>query len=88
LDGDGLTVATVVSATTGGIAGTDVLAALAAYGQQLNATDPDDDLVGGMTDMLTCSCARLYGKRRSAEERAARIKAEAAAAEPTSAGRG
>lgn len=49
-----------------------VEAALSAYGRRLVVLDngeADDDLVRDMVDVLTSSCARLYG-RRSARKRA------------------
>jgi predicted site-specific integrase-resolvase len=49
--------------------------ALAAQGRDLIVVDPaelDDDLVRGMTEILTSVCARLYGKR-AAENRARRM---------------
>ena len=52
-----------------------VEAALAAQGRELvvvDAAEVDDDLVPDMTDMLTSFCARLYGKRASAN-RARRV---------------
>ena len=51
-----------------------VEAALAAQGRRLLVADPsevDDDLVRDVTEILTCLCARLYG-RRAAANRAAR----------------
>ena len=52
-----------------------VEAALAAKGRELVVLDPaelDDDLVRDMTEILTSFCARLYGKRASAN-RAKRV---------------
>lgn len=52
-----------------------VEAALAAQGRDLVVVDPaevDDDLVRDMTEILTSFCARLYGKRASAN-RARRV---------------
>jgi|SRR5579875_2203847 len=49
-----------------------VEAALSAHGRHLVVLGPgeaDDDLVRDMTEVLTSSCARLYG-RRSAKNRA------------------
>ncbi|MFI7575812.1 IS607 family transposase [Micromonospora sp. NPDC049497] len=46
-----------------------VEAALAAQGRRLLVVDPavvDDDLVGDVTEILTSSCARLYGRRAAA----------------------
>jgi predicted site-specific integrase-resolvase len=57
-----------------------VEAALAAYGRELVVVDSaevDDDLVRGMTEILTSVCARLYGKRAAAN-RAKRAVAAAA----------
>jgi predicted site-specific integrase-resolvase len=51
-----------------------VQAALSAQGRRLlvvDASEVDDDLVGEVTEILTCLCARLYG-RRGAADRAAR----------------
>jgi predicted site-specific integrase-resolvase len=51
-----------------------VEAALQAQGRRLLVADPsevDDDLVRDVTEILTCLCARLYG-RRAAANRAAR----------------
>lgn len=52
-----------------------VEAALCAQGRELVVLDPaelDDDLVRDMTEILTSFCARLYGKRASAN-RARRV---------------
>ncbi|MDA8046764.1 MAG: IS607 family transposase [Actinomycetota bacterium] len=52
-----------------------VEAALEAQGRELVVVDPaevDDDLVRDMTEILTSFCARLYGKRASAN-RARRV---------------
>ncbi|MCP3782851.1 IS607 family transposase [Micromonospora sp. A3M-1-15] len=46
-----------------------VEAVLAAQGRPLLVVDPaevDDDLVGGVTEILTSLCARLYGRRAAA----------------------
>ncbi|MEU8421713.1 IS607 family transposase [Micromonospora sp. NPDC048835] len=46
-----------------------VEAALAAQGRRLLVVDPaevDDDLVRGVTEILTSLCARLYGRRAAA----------------------
>jgi len=51
-----------------------VEAALSAQGRRMAVVDPsgaDDDLAGDVTEILTCLCARLYG-RRAAGNRAAR----------------
>ncbi len=56
-----------------------VEAALAAQGRELVVVDTaevDDDLVRGMTEILTSMCARLYGKRAAAS----RVKRAIAAA--------
>jgi predicted site-specific integrase-resolvase len=47
-----------------------VEAALAAQGRHLLVVDPaevDDDLVHDVTEILTCLCARLYGRRAAAD---------------------
>ena len=49
-------------------------AALAASGRRLVVLDPEEttsDLVGDITEVLTWTCARLYGQR-AAKNRAAR----------------
>ncbi|MCX5336628.1 IS607 family transposase [Streptomyces sp. NBC_00140] len=54
-------------------------AALSASGRRLVVLDPTesaDDLVCDITEVLTCMCARLYG-RRAAKDRAARAVAVA-----------
>lgn len=43
----------------------------------IDAEEVEDDLVRDMTDVLTCFCARLYG-RRSAANKARRALAAAA----------
>ena len=58
-----------------------VEAALAAQGRRLLVVDPagvDDDLVRDVTQILTCLCARLYGRRATAN-RASRAVAAATA---------
>jgi predicted site-specific integrase-resolvase len=63
-----------------------VEAALAAQGRELVVVDSaevDDDLVRGMTEILTSMCARMYGKR-AAQNRAKRALA-CAAEEPQAA---
>jgi predicted site-specific integrase-resolvase len=55
-------------------------AALSAQGRTLRVVDPGDvdhDLVRDMTEVLTCLCARLYGKR-AARSRAKKALAAAA----------
>lgn len=49
----------------------------AVYARVSSADQKDDDLVGGMTEILTSMCARRYGKR-AAENRAERALAAAA----------
>ena len=64
-----------------------VQAALAAQGRELVVVDNaevDDDLVRGMTGILTSMCARLYGKRAAAN-RAERALAAAATRDPEAA---
>jgi len=58
-----------------------VQAAFAAQGRELVVVDSaevDDDLVRGMTEILTSMCARLYGKR-AAQNRVTRAITAAAA---------
>jgi predicted site-specific integrase-resolvase len=62
-----------------------VEAALAAQGRKLLVMDPagaGDDLVRGVTEILTSLCARRYG-RRAAADRAARAVAAATAGDPS-----
>ena len=57
----------------------NVQAALAAQGRELvvvDAAQVDDDLMRGMTEILTSMCARRYGKR-AAQNRAQRAGAAA-----------
>ena len=64
-----------------------VQAALAAQGRELVVVDNaevDDDLVRGMTGILTSMCARLYGERAAAN-RAERALAAAATRDPEAA---
>jgi predicted site-specific integrase-resolvase len=62
-----------------------VEAALAASGRRLLVVDPaevDDDLVRDVTEILTCLCTRLYG-RRAAANRAARAVCAATSEDPS-----
>jgi len=59
-------------------------ASLAACGGRmvvLDAAETSDDLVGDVTEVLTCLCARLYG-RRWAARRAAKAVAVVTGSEP------